>query len=445
MTIDAGGGGPFPVAAWARTITGVDWSSDSQRVKKRTRAIFEQQIADARARAGRTPPINPTRPAPAPASSSGPPRRARVGRPKGKFRRNPEWQRCVDESGGGDFALELCDQRYRRDLPTWDPAPGPLDGEWQPQQPGQWDRIERNEPPTITDDEPAWILPEQWKPPKRDDVIQARGPYSLPDIPPPVAVPQPRTPGPIWEGLSRAARLTSWIWRLYPYAIILQPQRTSETDVIFQDDYERTDIEIDTQPDPQPIPKGPTRRARVGRVEVGTIFDDDPMGGYRGPIPEPERDPLPGTRTRPRPWPRPGVLRDPVAIPKPGPVRLPVPKPLPRLPKWPRLPFDPLYLVPLLLPQLRPPGRPSRLGAPRPTFQPSTPAQPQPYPFGLMQPGRADPCEARETKKRRKRSCSNPIVSKRTRRKGGVLYQTITRKLTCPVSSRKKPRSRRVP
>jgi hypothetical protein len=65
-------------------------------------------------------------------------------------------------------------------------------------------------------------------------------------------------------------------------------------------------------------------------------------------------------------------------------------------------------------------------------------ASPSPFYAGSARPTKTDQCNCPKPRKRNASSCTNPITSKRHTTRGGVKFQTITRKLTCPASSRKK-------
>lgn len=136
---------------------------------------------------------------------------------------------------------------------------------------------------------------------------------------------------------------------------------------------------------------------------------------YQKPLPKrpkPGRWPAPGTRPATRPGTRPGTR----------------PTPTPRTPAWPDL-------LPYLLPYMQPQPKPKPTSRPAFRTRPLTPGQTQPlqYPQPLplqARPANCPPCE-RETKKRKKRKCTNPITSRRTYSRDGQRFRTITRKLQC--------------
>jgi len=133
-----------------------------------------------------------------------------------------------------------------------------------------------------------------------------------------------------------------------------------------------------------------------------------------------------------------------VPSPDPGPIEASRPAPLPASPT-----FSLPQLLPLLSPLLflTPSTRPDILSGFRPgrTVAPLTGVQPQPLPSGfpgLSARSQTAPmtqtdsdciCDgsSKRTRTKRKR-CSNPIVSKRTRTENGSRFLTITRELKCP-------------
>lgn len=197
---------------------------------------------------------------------------------------------------------------------------------------------------------------------------------------------------------------------------------------------------IGEEPPWQPPAAGPRTQTRPGPVR--------PV-----PAPIPRRVPLPSS---PRPQPRPLPARPPRQIvvpvdwpqsaPQPEAVRMPAPAPAPlpapstrpapspspsAFPISAAFPFFAPSIAPrsATRPQSAPSGRPGR--SPLPIVSPLTRVQPYP----LTSPS-DDRCNcAKPNRERQRKKCTNPIVSKRTR---GNL-QTITRRLQCPVSSRKKP------
>lgn len=167
------------------------------------------------------------------------------------------------------------------------------------------------------------------------------------------------------------------------------------------------------------------------------------------PQPQPRTPQQPANRVQPRPAPTPRpqptaspvpapvVLSQPLPMPAPSSYPAPAPLPTPRSFPW-------QYLVPFLPLAFSP--SPGSRGAPAPL----TGVQPTPLGFTGQQPqpeAENDPCKrcAQQRRRRRKRKeCRNPRVSSKTYTRGGKRFQTITRRLECQASSRKKLRSPRV-
>jgi len=59
-------------------------------------------------------------------------------------------------------------------------------------------------------------------------------------------------------------------------------------------------------------------------------------------------------------------------------------------------------------------------------------------PFAASQAQTRD-CSCAQTKKRRKKGCTNPVTSRTHRTRGGRKFVTVTRRIECQASSRKKP------
>lgn len=234
-------------------------------------------------------------------------------------------------------------------------------------------------------------------------------PPTVPDIPPAV---RKRAVG----VLARAVLRNPWLW-------IFWPSRTADDDTVAE---------------PQPQPKGPPRRPRIrpGTAPAWPTPDFDPGVRPRAPKKRPKWRPRP--TEEPSPLPSDVPVTQPQPVPKPAPTPTPTrparPAPAPRPTPTPAKRFDPTpYLLPYLL-QPKTPG-----AGPRGVSQPLTPTQSTPLeyaqPFALplqSRPSHCPPCT--ETRKRsRKKRCRNPITSRRTFKRGGARFRTITRKLQCQV------------
>lgn len=115
------------------------------------------------------------------------------------------------------------------------------------------------------------------------------------------------------------------------------------------------------------------------------------------------------------------------------------------IPSWLKTvaPFLPLLspLLPSASPASSPVARPSSL----PWLNPLTQVQSNAAHYVATE-AQTDPCERARTRnrKKRKKGCRNPRVSSKTYSRGGKRFQTITRRLECRASSRKKLRLPRV-
>jgi len=284
---------------------------------------------------------------------------------------------------------------------------------------------------------------EYWK-----QVNEARGPVvkipqrgpSLPDLFVPTV--GSRGTGTIAKRVRQAARV---LGRASPLLWILYPSKLPRWDVIQPWEYERPDIMV--EPRPQPIPKGPPQRPRVGRPYPYAWPLPDFQGRYRprprvpgvlypdvDPVQQPGTAPAPATRPSPQPGTQPAARPVGDPFPRPGtrPGATPFPRPVPSPRTVPRAPD----ILPFLIPFLSPTPRVSRPAQPRrpPELVPSTP--PIENPLTAPYRYRSDscpPCESDRKRKRKKDSCTNPISGKRTFTRGGARYRTITRKLQCPV------------
>lgn len=227
---------------------------------------------------------------------------------------------------------------------------------------------------------------------------------------------QPRFPRPpvvdpnatIARTVTSSARILSGVAGII--AGVLYPTPTSSTDTI-----------------PGPMPgdsRGPTRRP---------VIRPRPPLPVPGRIPDILSPPVPGTPTptpviRPEPVltsPQPtGPTFDPSDLPTPTAPPAPTPAP-------PRIPRDLALLLPAVIPFLAP-------GSSSPPRTPLTPTQPGALqsPLPLTGPGNCPPCRCNDKgqqRKRKRKRCTNPITSRRTYKRGGAEFRTITRKLQCRV------------
>lgn len=198
-----------------------------------------------------------------------------------------------------------------------------------------------------------------------------------------------------------------------------------------------SDLPDGTMPQPLPLPKGPGQRPRIGRP-VRTAW---PPPDFQAP-PRPRPPPIRLPRVRPRPEldtrvqteletvrvtaqrvPEPARTPAPVRPVVRAPTRSPTPTPT-RLPSW---LSDPLALLaPALLRQPQSPAVPRRISLPL------TPPQQAPLAYPLQVPTRvtADQCQC-EQPKRKRRQCTNPVVRKTKRTRGGRRFVTTTRRIDC--------------
>lgn len=194
--------------------------------------------------------------------------------------------------------------------------------------------------------------------------------------------------------------------RIMPWLLIFLPSSTE--DLPWYDP---------TLPKPQKLPK-PEPQPQAWPEEM--------------PEPQPQAWPEPQPAPQPKPQDQPEPVEWPQDIPHEFPDTSPWPAPpaaAPWLPSW--LPDFADVALPLLLPALIPTrGRarkPGRVRDPLTADQPDELALPleSPYPY------RTDECNCEQTKKKRKKSCSNPISSKRTFTRGSQKFRTITRRINC--------------
>lgn len=188
-------------------------------------------------------------------------------------------------------------------------------------------------------------------------------------------------------------------------------------------------------PQPLPIPKGPPRRPVI-RPPVAPAF---PPPDFQAP-PRPRPPPIRKPRIRPRTErdtrvrleeirvtaqriPEPARIPAPARPASPSPTKIPTPT-TPKVPPW---LSDPLAL---LLPGLLRQPQPAR--APRPISLPLTPPQQAPLAYPLQLPTRvtADQCQCEQPKRKRKQ-CSNPVVRRTKRTRGGRRFVTTTRRIDC--------------
>lgn len=205
------------------------------------------------------------------------------------------------------------------------------------------------------------------------------------------------------------------------------------------------------RPRPVALPRPVARPGRAGPITISRprVLELPRVVPAQLPAPRPSSPPIPASLPKTIPAP---VVRDlPTTNTIPAPrvmtntAAIQVPSWLARLAR-----LAPAGLaVPLLgnvvtSPNLRPNLLPQIAPQLAPQLAPLT--QAQAYPVSSAVPRvvpQTDACaqqRARE-RRRRKKACKNPVTSSRTYERGGRRYQTVTRELKCPVSSRKKPRS----
>lgn len=190
-------------------------------------------------------------------------------------------------------------------------------------------------------------------------------------------------------------------------------------------------------------PRGQKQRFRRGRPPKPRAIPQ-PRAPLRIPLPAtlPRTPSIPApvatTVTRPAPSPT-----APLPAPRPTPRPSPAAQPRPRLPRVaPQFLFLPSLFrppTPRLAPDILAPNQPGRLGLTDPRLMARAPRA-RPSPLTQPQPsgGNCD-CSPKRTRNERKRKCSNPRVSTKRETRGGFDYVTITRRIQCP-SSRKKRR-----
>jgi hypothetical protein len=164
-------------------------------------------------------------------------------------------------------------------------------------------------------------------------------------------------------------------------------------------------------------------------------------------LPQPVTAPVPVVRVPlARPQPQIRALPEPRSLPSAQPA--PQPKPAPRPERFrfplllPTLLTGPTPALRIVAPTTTTSGTPGTirdiLARPRPGIRAQPLTRPQ------SSGGNCGPCSQARTRKERQRKCTNPRVSTKRETRGGSEFITITRKVTCP-SSRKKRLSRPVP
>lgn len=331
-------------------------------------------------------------------------------------------------------------------VPSSPPSSLPLPGAAAaPSQPVPTKSTPRNLPPkNSSSPQPSSPLPGPWRPPATDEEWSQW--YEDSGLPDPESGDTSSAPRPSWgwqsfvgplPGVEEASIIRTTGARVLG-RIVLGTLGGILSGVLFPSTTSSTDTWPGTQ-----RPRGPLKRPRI---RVPSMPDPIPQYWPAPKVPsEPQTQPRPRVRPSidPRNYPIGEPYVGPIELPAPRPIPVPAPTPMPTSPRW----FDPLeIIVPLLLAQPRP-GTTPRYSFPTP--QPGQPGDqlveiPNPLTAGLEQPlpypSANDRCDCTKTRKRKKRekSCSNPIVSKRKRTRDGRMFQTITREIKCPVSSRKK-------
>lgn len=211
-----------------------------------------------------------------------------------------------------------------------------------------------------------------------------------------------------------AARATLARLILGPF-LILWPTSTADDDVI-----------VDPRPLPLPRrkPGGPGQRVKVRKPPKPTIIRPYPVPGDR---------PRPDAKPSPRPTPKPGAVpapeipapaREPRPQTSPKPASRPAPRPAPA----PGLPSPAIPGMPLSI--FSPRATPNRVRLPN--RKPGDDTAPDPLTLFQPQavPSPAEACQC-DKPRRRKKSCSNPIVSRKKSTRGGRRYITTTRRIEC--------------
>jgi hypothetical protein len=186
--------------------------------------------------------------------------------------------------------------------------------------------------------------------------------------------------------------------------------------------------EPETYPMPEPQPElEPQPQRAPRRPPTDTPFPEPPMTPAQVPKPEERPQDYPDPTGDPWQWPQPGQRPAPRERPYPGTPPI-VPGPAPTAPPTATPSGFPDWLLPLLfsLPGAPSPGRvqlPDVREAPEPT--PLTAFQPQRVPY------ETETCQCDKPKKRGKRKCRNPVVSRRKSTRGGRRYITTTRRIEC--------------
>lgn len=275
-------------------------------------------------------------------------------------------------------------------------------------------------------------------PPRTPPLIPTPGPDTVPVLPPPPGVTLPnRIPGsvalPGWGSvLSRV--LGAGVGMLF---FPREAGRGSDLRDLYG----------------MPAPTRPRRR-RAGRRRravppPGTV--PRPAAIPPPAVPRPGTRPVTVSRTRPgtaaqaraavyqnagRVLPPPVIASASVPVAIPSVITLPSPIPVPRtglpvsVPPW--LPKVAQFAAPFLLGAVFPAGQVSPRSRPAlsPLLQPLTSTQSAAVPYA--QPlARTETCKCPQTRSRRKKSCSNPIVRKRKTTRGNKRFITTTREIKC--------------
>jgi len=193
---------------------------------------------------------------------------------------------------------------------------------------------------------------------------------------------------------------------------------------------------IGKEPPWQPPPstrkgKGPPRRPKVKAPKTRTA-----PRGLPPVVPK-----MPQYRVPSAPSP---VRGQPSIDPKDYPIRIPQPAPVPAPGRIPAPKFSLGNLAPFALPAALFANLPSsNLGRRSARVAPAGRGLTRIQSTGLgLAPQPSDPCEAKRARERRNRkpSCTNPIVRTTKRTTDGQQFITITRRIECQASSRKKLR-----
>lgn len=205
------------------------------------------------------------------------------------------------------------------------------------------------------------------------------------------------------------------------------------------------------RPRPVAIPKPRTGTPKIlsnRRVRApAQVIEDIQLGGGVLPplaVPSSSSSSAPSSSSSSVPAPTYGTTAGPAAIPgtSPWPSSAPAPATPAATSPWAKYgqlvaPFLSSALGSLFAPSLA--AVPSL--APSPALQPDplTSVNTAALPFAATQAQTRD-CSCAKTKKRKKKGCVNPVTSRTHRTRGGRKFVTVTRRIECQASSRKKPR-----